>query len=149
MKFCTNCGSMLTDDAVFCTVCGLSAKKPEPVASPIPQPVTPTKAPESKIVNVFSFITKLISLWTFFCIIVSMLDCYIYLSTYYTYVSYWPDTGWAGAAIAFGSAALGLGITTFVLTLAKKERGARLFNGISTMFMTMLLFIAAIVAYTI
>ncbi|MBQ9467681.1 MAG: TM2 domain-containing protein [Clostridia bacterium] len=34
MKYCTNCGKELTDDAVFCTTCGFKSNAEIPVSHP-------------------------------------------------------------------------------------------------------------------
>ena len=160
MKHCTYCGARLSEDSMFCPQCGHSA--PKEVA--IPQPTINQEAPaikkESTVVTVFGFVTKIVSMLAFFCLIISILDCYIsassYLSSSYwssTYIStsayFSPDYGWATASAVGGSAALGLSIATFIITLVKKERGERLFNSISRLVMAALLFVAAIVACTI
>ena len=38
MKFCTNCGAQLEDDAKFCTSCGSSVEAAAPAPAPAPTP---------------------------------------------------------------------------------------------------------------
>ena len=47
MKFCTQCGNQLEDDALFCTSCGAKAA---PAAAPVPEPI-PEPVVEPEIVR--------------------------------------------------------------------------------------------------
>lgn len=49
MKFCTNCGNQMSDDAVFCTNCGSRQEDDTAQPTPAPQPVyqsAPAPAPQ-------------------------------------------------------------------------------------------------------
>ena len=51
MKYCTNCGSPIPDEAKFCAYCGakqLVVERPKPAQEPVPEPA-PSPQPEPEL----------------------------------------------------------------------------------------------------
>ena len=166
MKYCTSCGSEMFDDAVVCTKCGRAAVGidynmrngfNDNMQKNVP---TNLPAPECKIVSAFNFVSSLLCSFSLFSLLLSLFTCYIstsissysssyyYSSSYNAYSYFYPDEGFASLALVFATAAFGFGIATFIITLAKKQRGEKLFAGITKLIFGLLLFIVSVVALT-
>jgi len=121
----------------------------QPQAQPAKESPEPQK--ECMLVSVFNFVTSLVNAVSLFFLLVSIFGAYVSTSSYGSYSTYYysyfsVDSGALAFAFIFAFAAFGLGIATFVITLAKRQRGERLFTGISKLVFGVLLLVLTLFA---
>lgn len=138
MNFCANCGMQVADNAPFCPRCGRPMAAPYQAARPAPQPVVQAqpKSAESMIVSIFGFITNLINVLGFFLFFQGGILMYRIF-------------GYSEALIyGLPICSFGLGLTTFILCLATRQKGERLFSGIVKLVIGVLFLLTVITLYT-
>ncbi len=165
MKFCTKCGAELVDDAVICTKCGCIAEF-RPIIAPnapkaidaqspqLRQPACITAEKEQLLLPTFNFVSSVTSAIALFFTVLSTilgrvssyLSTSIYSKTPNVYSYFWLDFELIIACIITSSIAFVCGLVFFILTLVKKQRGEKLFSGITKLVVGCLLLLASIIA---
>lgn len=158
MKFCTNCGHELFDDAVICTNCGrtvagFSHNDVEPTVEP---PKASKVDKESTIVSVFNFMSSLMSAVSMFFLLLTIAFASVYVHSYLDFDDYiygvsvdtFAYISWGGGlsvlALIISSCAIALGITGLITSLLKHEKCKTVLSSILNIIIGGLLLTASI-----
>ena len=141
--FCKYCGKEHLDEAIVCPHCGMMLKQiPTPVAAaPAAKPVA--KAPvavgelekATKLAKLFGMFAAIAIAMTFFLIVATIASMGSFSMTHY---SLW-DEDLVIFSWLFGWTALGMGITSFILSVKQSNYAVK--------YVSLVLFIFSILAY--
>jgi hypothetical protein len=151
MKFCVKCGVELFDEAVICPKCGCFTPGSDFNLKSDTQQVTKVNSSsgESTLVSMFNFLATITSIIALFMFLCGIFDNAIYLFDQPGEYSDYHDAYFAvndtflrwGIIPALTS--LCFGVTTFVLSLVKRQRGSKLFSSITKLIVGFLLLLAS------
>ena len=142
MKYCVNCGAELYDEAVVCVKCGRSAapsydfgfdKRKNPVQND----------GNSSIVEVFRFISNVLCAISMLFLACSF--AYAEVIEYRYGIFFYLDYTFATIALISSIVSFGMGLVTFILALAKKQRNEKLFPSVYTWIKTIILLVTSII----
>ena len=145
--FCKYCGKEHLDEAVVCPHCGMMVKQ---IATPAAAPAKPlasvAKAYEApvdgvakgtKMAKLFGMFAAIAIAVTFLFVFITIANLGLYSTSRY---SIW-DEDLIIAAWLFGWTALGMGITSFIMSVKQKDMGVK--------YVSLVVFIMSILAYLV
>ena len=151
MKFCVKCGVELFDEAVICPKCGCLTPGSDFNLKPDNRQVTKENSynGESTLVSIFNFLATITSILALFLFLCGIFDNSIAI---YDQPGEYSDYHSAGLhvndefirwGILPALTSFGFGVTTFVLSLVKRQRGSKLFSSITQLIVGFLLLLAS------
>ena len=157
MKFCEKCGHELVDEAVVCTNCGCIAWSQRDIPSFEVERKIETKNLGINVCNfIFSVLAVLSLFFLFLSIILSNIPVYqdvikgfVSSGSRSTATGYFlPNGGCAAFAILLSMGALLSGITSFILSIAKKAGNEKIFSSITRFIIAFFILLISIIAFS-
>ena len=156
MKFCSKCGHEMLDEAVICTNCGCAVENLVTKEKKAKSASDSNKG--AKMAEIFTFIFSLVIVVCLFFVILSFAFSSVYVNVtldgewhgdiyFDEYAIYFIDYLCMFLAMITTCVSMAVAVTGFIVTLVNKLGRKYIFSSVTQMWVSLVLFVATLIAF--